>query len=145
MILAITFVVIGVCTQEASLKSAVWTAVNVWNYNVDFEVFRVVGECDGGRTSRVAEAPIYPYLDLTFPLYYPEPLAGNVLVDQSLKRNWGLLVRVILHALGHVLGLPHDEDDTSIMYPFVSDSLWVSRKDVEKVKEIINGSGIYRR
>lgn len=62
-------------------------------------------------------------------------LAATVSVDDGLSGQ--LLYEVTLHELGHVLGLDHDRNKSSFMYPIALDrSGDLSKKDIDLLKEI---------
>lgn len=48
---------------------------------------------------------------------------GSVDVLISEQDNYDLMFYIVLHELGHVLGLSHDRNEQSIMYPYVNGTI----------------------
>jgi predicted Zn-dependent protease len=51
----------------------------------------------------------------------PDPTAGDLHINSAIAWNIGQdtdLYSVLLHELGHALGMPHNSDNRSVMYPY---------------------------
>jgi len=67
----------------------------------------------------------------------PEPIAGDVHLDEDETWRVGLhvdLFSVVLHELGHALGLGHADDPTAVMYPYYRQVSELSALDIASIR-----------
>jgi hypothetical protein len=69
----------------------------------------------------------------------PEPIAGDLHFDED--ENWGSgydpdFYSVVLHELGHALGLAHSEQPTAVMYPYYRKFTGLQSDDVKAVRTL---------
>lgn len=69
----------------------------------------------------------------------PEPIAGDMHLDNS--ENWQLgtgtdLYSVVLHELGHALGLAHSDTPGAVMYPFYRLNDKLTDQDISSVRQL---------
>lgn len=76
------------------------------------------------------------------PGHDPKNLAGDVHFDEDDDwKNYNALLGVAVHELGHVMGLGHSTDDTSIMYPvYRADVIELGQDDINGIKEVYGRS-----
>lgn len=88
-------------------------AIHYWNEQVGCRVFNEIGELsNGGTVTFSALTVISPSI-----LYaYVSKAGSSAVVWIQKPEDIQYHDRVIRHELGHVLGLAHDEDKTSLMY-----------------------------
>ena len=67
----------------------------------------------------------------------PEPIAGDLHFDEDENWNSGYdpdFYSVVLHELGHALGLAHSEQPTAVMYPYYRKFTGLQSDDVKAVR-----------
>lgn len=67
----------------------------------------------------------------------PEPIAGDVHLDDDETWRVGVhvdLFTVVLHELGHALGLGHADDPTAVMYPYYRQVSELSALDIASIR-----------
>ena len=77
----------------------------------------------------------------------PEPLAGDLHLDQT--ESWKIgndidLYSVVLHELGHALGLGHSDKPGAVMYPYYRRASSLTDEDISAIRELYaerSGSG----
>lgn len=57
-------------------------------------------------------------------------------VDIYFADNHEELVHTLAHELGHAMGLDHNPETSSIMYPYTTDTVSVSSQDLAQIKEL---------
>ena len=76
--------------------------------------------------------------------FYPappnyEPIAGDLHFDD--EENWGIgqgidLYTVVLHELGHALGLGHSDKPGAVMYPYYRRATALAAEDIDAIREL---------
>lgn len=74
-----------------------------------------------------------------YPPPNPETLAGDLHLD--LDEPWKIgadvdLFSVVLHELGHALGLGHNDDPSSVMYPYYRRTSGLSAADIAEIRKL---------
>ena len=77
----------------------------------------------------------------------PEPLAGDLHLDRT--ESWKIgndidLYSVVLHELGHALGLGHSDKSGAVMYPYYRRATSLTDEDISAIRELYaerSGSG----
>lgn len=67
----------------------------------------------------------------------PEPIAGDVHLDDDESWRAGAhvdLFSVVLHELGHALGLGHADDPTAVMYPYYRQVTGLAELDIASIR-----------
>ena len=69
----------------------------------------------------------------------PEPLAGDLHLDQT--ESWKIgndidLYSVVLHELGHALGLGHSDKPGAVMYPYYRRATALTGEDISAIREL---------
>jgi hypothetical protein len=69
----------------------------------------------------------------------PEPIAGDMHLDE--EENWNIgkdidLLSVVLHELGHALGLGHSDVPGAVMYPYYRISTELTPEDVSAIQSL---------
>ena len=69
----------------------------------------------------------------------PEPIAGDIHFDDD--EYWSVggridLFSVVLHELGHALGLAHSDDPRDVMYPYYRRAKKLSRGDIRAIRRL---------
>jgi hypothetical protein len=72
----------------------------------------------------------------------PEPRAGDLHLD--LDEAWGIgaptdLFTVVLHELGHALGLGHSDQPGAVMYPYYRAAAGLAADDIEGIRSLYGG------
>jgi hypothetical protein len=108
-------------------------ACQIWNTLVGRPVFIIPTGSD--QQPDVWLTRVYSYeergtLAVTYYQY------NKILVSylEVLKFNRPLLEKVLIHELGHVLGLGHSDDKDSVMYPSVGKPFLPNQEEIAKVK-----------
>ena len=134
-------------SQETEIRRA----LNEWSRHAQID-FAPAGSFDGFRTLNFLFASgshqdPYPFdgpgkvLGHTF---YPappnpEPIAGDLHFDDSEDWHVGAdmdLYSVVLHELGHALGLGHSDKPGAVMYPYYRQSGELTQEDIGALREL---------
>ncbi len=141
---------------DAQMPRAVWQgqilrAFQSWavNANINFSVVSDGGQPFGapGQTQgdprfgdiRIAARPLSPAaLAVSVPLdpYLSGTWAGDILLNSSVTFNSSKLFPVLLHEVGHVLGLSESKDPHSIMYAHLGTQRTLSAGDVAALQRL---------
>ncbi len=141
---------------DAQMPRAVWQgevlrAFQSWavNANINFSVVPDGGQPFGapGQTQgdprfgdiRIAARPLSPSaLAVSVPLdpYLSGTWAGDILINSSVSFNSSKLFPVMLHEVGHILGLSESKDPHSIMYPRLGTQRALSGGDVAALQRL---------
>lgn len=74
----------------------------------------------------------------------PEPTAGDIHLNDawswSIGGQWDLF-SVVLHELGHSLGIGHTDDPRSVMYPYYQKAEGLKAADIESIRQIYADAG----
>lgn len=74
----------------------------------------------------------------------PEPVAGDIHINDawswSIGGQWDLF-SVVLHELGHSLGIGHTDDPKSVMYPYYQKAEGLKAPDIESIRQIYADAG----
>ncbi len=74
----------------------------------------------------------------------PEPLAGDIHVNDawswSLGGQWDVY-SVILHELGHSLGIGHTDVPGSVMYPYYQKATTLTQADIDSIRQLYANAG----
>lgn len=140
---------------DDTLVSSIDLAVYEWNYQVGFSLFVTdiydfrepaprtsgfiaVSQKDLGKSPRNPEANV---LGLASPYLHESSShikAVQVWYDDSITADNALLI--MLHELGHALGLAHDNDCSSIMHPHVvncsSPEIVIKEEDITRIRNM---------
>jgi hypothetical protein len=101
-----------------------------------------------GKTSHGDQYPFEGRGGVLAHTFYPappnsEPLAGDLHLDDDEVWSGGSLdlYSVILHEIGHALGLGHSTAPTSVMYPFYRRLTVLTPDDIQSIQQIYAASG----
>jgi hypothetical protein len=142
--------------MDVQLPRAVWQAdilraFQTWaiNANINFSVVSDGGQRFGapGLTQgdprfgdiRIAALPLSPAaLAVSVPLdpYLSGTWAGDILLNSSVAFNSSKLFPVMLHEVGHILGLGESKDPHSIMYPRLGTQRTLSAGDIAALQHL---------
>lgn len=68
--------------------------------------------------------------------YMTPPFIGDIVIDNAEDWNYDSLYSVMLHEVGHALGIPHDVDDeNAVMYPFALGTIEFAESDIEQIQK----------
>jgi hypothetical protein len=74
----------------------------------------------------------------------PEPLGGDVHLNDayswSVGGDWDVFT-VVLHELGHSLGIGHTDDPNSVMYPYYRRATGLTATDIASIRQIYADAG----
>jgi hypothetical protein len=69
----------------------------------------------------------------------PEPLAGDIHINDawgwSIGGQWDVF-SVILHELGHSLGIGHTDTPGSVMYPYYQQATGLKQQDIDSIRQL---------
>lgn len=79
-----------------------------------------------------------------FPPPNPEPIAGDMHLNRD--ESWGTLdvYSVVLHELGHALGLAHSTDPVAVMYPFYRHFESLASTDIAAARLLYDARKFYQ-
>ena len=65
-------------------------------------------------------------------------------IDIYLTKNKAELVHTLAHEMGHALGLPHNSNPKSIMYPFTSEALVATKEDLADLQQVCQKISVFK-
>jgi hypothetical protein len=135
----------------SAVESEILRAMNAWS-SVTNVVFHLATSPGAARTIFVefasgAHGDSYPFDSagtVAAHAFYPVPLnsesiAGDVHLDAS--ENWHVggdidIYTVVLHELGHAIGLTHTDNPGDVMYPYYQRGMQLSKNDIGAAQQL---------
>jgi hypothetical protein len=140
----------------SAVESEILRAMNTWS-SVTNVVFHLETSPGAARTIFVefasgAHGDAYPFDaagTVAAHTFYPVPLnsesiAGDVHLDAS--ENWHVggdidIYTVVLHELGHAIGLTHTDNPGDVMYPYYQRGMQLSKNDIGAAQQLYGVPG----
>ncbi len=147
--------VFGALTSKvpaATVESEILRAMNTWSAITNVVFPRGIGSSTAARTVFLefvsgAHGDAYPFDSAGAVLahtFYPVPLnsesiAGDMHLNAAV--NWHVggdidIYSVVLHELGHAIGLTHTDNPGDVMYPYYQRGMQLSKNDIGAAQQL---------